>query len=116
MGLDQVGLPSAGRETLVLTEPGYAALGNVGGSLKYLWKNDAPVIVRRIGTDLYEAYSASCAHQGCEVPLPSGNRIKCPCHGATYDADGNRLSGPGSGNLRAGTVSLSGTELTIAFA
>ena len=111
----EVPVPDAGQEVLDLTLAPHAPLQNVGGAIKHRWKNGAPVIVRRKATDTYEAYSASCTHEGCEVPLPSGNSIECPCHGATYNADGVRLSGPARSNLKPGTVSLAGTDLTITF-
>jgi menaquinol-cytochrome c reductase iron-sulfur subunit len=36
-----------------------------------------------------------CPHLGCTVPWnKEKNQFVCPCHGATFAADGTRVSGP----------------------
>ena len=43
----------------------------------------------------YRALSATCTHLGCRVNWDAANkRYKCPCHGGTFDRDGNVVSGP----------------------
>jgi len=45
-----------------------------------------------------EALCLTCPHQGCTVqPIASGYR--CPCHGATFDAQGTVLQGPAQRDL-----------------
>ncbi|HXW37699.1 MAG TPA: Rieske (2Fe-2S) protein [Nitrososphaerales archaeon] len=42
----------------------------------------------------WRAFSATCTHEPCTVQFP-GNKIYCPCHGATFDpTTGAVLSGP----------------------
>ena len=39
--------------------------------------------------------SSICPHLGCTVPWnKEKNQFVCPCHGATFAADGTRVSGP----------------------
>jgi Rieske Fe-S protein len=108
--------PRTGTVSINLDDPAYAALGTVGGSVKVAWPNDHPVIVRRISGGGYEALSSTCPHAGCEVGLPANGVISCPCHGSRFDSDGQLLAGPASSNLFPATVTLSGRQLTIAFA
>ena len=43
----------------------------------------------------FVAVSALCTHKGCTVGYsPSSRRFICPCHGATFGADGEVLGGP----------------------
>ncbi len=48
-----------------------------------------------------EVFSASCPLLGCNVAwLAADSIFKCPCHGATFNAEGNVISGPVSASLR----------------
>lgn len=41
------------------------------------------------------AFSPVCTHFGCLVNWDNNKRVfLCPCHGGTYDIDGNVISGP----------------------
>ena len=48
--------------------------------------------------DGYYAVDAGCTHLGCDVALKSAADLKqgfaCPCHGATYDANGANPTSP----------------------
>ena len=48
--------------------------------------------------DGYYAVDAGCTHLGCDVALKAGGDLKqwfaCPCHGATYDANGQNPTTP----------------------
>ncbi|MBL8620431.1 MAG: Rieske 2Fe-2S domain-containing protein [Myxococcales bacterium] len=46
------------------------------------------------------ALSSVCPHKGCAIGFAEGaKRYECPCHSATFDLDGNRLSGPAERGL-----------------
>jgi len=48
----------------------------------------------RKGTDVV-AWSTVCPHLGCAVDRSAtGPGFTCPCHDSSFDADGNRLTGP----------------------
>jgi Rieske Fe-S protein len=43
----------------------------------------------------FRVLSASCTHAGCQVAWKSARKLfVCPCHGGTFEADGNCKSGP----------------------
>ncbi len=62
------------------------------GAEAYLIRRGADVVMR----------TATCTHQGCIVAwFAAEHRLRCPCHGATYDAwSGRVLSGPAPLPLR----------------
>jgi Rieske Fe-S protein len=97
--------------TLDLTQPEYAALQQVGGSA---YASGQAVIVYRASATVAYAYSSSCTHQGCTLPLPAADGIiTCPCHGATFNTQGEVLSGPARTNLPGYYTDISGTTITI---
>jgi nitrite reductase/ring-hydroxylating ferredoxin subunit len=49
-------------------------------------------VVRDAG-GLY-ALTAICTHAGCTVTARSSTGFTCPCHGATFDENGNATGGP----------------------
>ena len=38
--------------------------------------------------------SARCSHLGCTIREVSNGQLLCPCHGSTFDLEGNPLRGP----------------------
>jgi cytochrome b6-f complex iron-sulfur subunit len=54
-----------------------------------------PAIVLNIPGKGIRAFSRVCTHLGCLVKYyPDKQEFICPCHGGTYDLDGNVVSGP----------------------
>ena len=95
--------------TVDLTNSKYAALKSPGGSI-----NINNIIIIRTGSSSYNALSAVCTHQGCTVSYEASyNELICPCHGGTYDINGNVVSGPPPSALYKYTVTQSGNILTI---
>jgi Rieske Fe-S protein len=53
------------------------------------------VYLVRTGETEVRAMQSTCTHLGCRTAYdPQSNRIKCPCHGGVYDAQGNVVDGP----------------------
>ena len=92
--------------TLDLTLPANAALNHVGG---YVISNNA--VVRNTSSG-YNALSLVCTHAGCTVNY-SGSSFYCPCHGGSYDNNGNVTGGPPPSALKQLTVTQSGNIRTV---
>jgi len=74
---------------------------------------EQPVELVRRG-QLVEARSLWCTHMGCEVRwYEELGHYVCPCHGGTYDAGGNVLSGPPEHALRVVATRVEGGRVWI---
>jgi len=94
--------------TIDLTQPANFSLKSSGGSLS----THGVVVVNTGGA--YTAVAQSCTHQGCSVAYnKSGNDFVCPCHGGTYDINGNVIAGPPPAPLKTYTVTQNGDILTV---
>ena len=57
-----------------------------------------------------------CPHLGCTVPWNKGKKeFVCPCHGATFAADGTRIGGPSLRGMDALETSVQGGQLLVRF-
>ncbi|ANV84046.1 UDP-galactopyranose mutase [Picosynechococcus sp. PCC 7003] len=65
-------------------------------SLEYYGAGDA---MYAVNPETEEGLSLTCTHQGCTVGRQPDGSFLCPCHGARYDANGKRLSGPAQRDL-----------------
>ncbi len=72
----------------------------------------APIFVTRIAEGEYQALSGYCNHEGCSVKT-NGDGYRCPCHGASFGADGSLNSGPATKGLREFPTMVNGDTLTI---
>lgn len=41
-----------------------------------------------------KVYSSRCTHLGCKIDKTKNDQLICPCHGSTFDLDGNATKGP----------------------
>jgi len=100
--------------TLDLTQSAYAPLKKVGGAIYVDNPNGGnPIIVHRISPTKVVAFSSTCPHMGCKVPLPANNLIFCLCHGSKFDGEGNRISGFAQSSLTRYGATLKGNKITI---
>jgi Rieske Fe-S protein len=94
------------------------SVGNVTsfavGSLVAKTVSGEPILVGHDSGGLY-AFSAVCTHEGCTV-RGSRTGCSCPCHGATYDVNGQNPTSPAPSPLQhyalsvcAGTVYVDNT-------
>ena len=87
-GMQKVGLPddfAAGVPKLV----SYTGAGVSNG-----------VYVLR-GTERWDAYDIHCTHLQCPVNYYAATQTYlCPCHGSSFDINGNNLTGPAPSPLR----------------
>lgn len=57
-----------------------------------------------------------CPHLGCTVPWnKEKSRFICPCHGATFTADGTRISGPSLRGMDTLETSVENDQLFVRF-
>lgn len=88
-----------------LSLPRHPGLGQPGGYLKLQPEaHPAPVYVLALD-DGYVALSPICTHLGCTVEI-EGSALVCPCHGSTYDREGEVLRGPAERPLHAYATTL----------
>jgi Rieske Fe-S protein len=109
--------PPPGKKIVVdLEAPENGNLKRIGGAVKVFNPADPhrPLLVTRISTDEYDAFSSRCTHLGCEVELPNTGVIHCKCHGSQFDPHGKVTKGPAKKDLPKFTTSLRGTRLEIA--
>ena len=98
--------------TIDLNDSKYAALASSGG---YVYNQG--VIIARINdmTDGFIAVASACTHQGCTVTFATGSQsFVCPCHGGTYDLNGNVVAGPPPYPIKRYTVTRNGNIVTVA--
>ncbi len=57
-----------------------------------------------------------CPHLGCTVPWNKDKRqFICPCHGATFNPDGSRVSGPSRRGMDTLETSIQDDKLQVRF-
>jgi menaquinol-cytochrome c reductase iron-sulfur subunit len=62
------------------------------------------------------ALTSVCPHLGCTVPWnKEKNQFICPCHGATFAADGSRVSGPSQRGMDTLDTSVQDGQLQVRF-
>jgi menaquinol-cytochrome c reductase iron-sulfur subunit len=60
--------------------------------------------------------SSICPHLGCTVPWnKEKSEFTCPCHGATFTADGTRVSGPSLRGMDTLQTSVAAGQLLVRF-
>ena len=59
-------------------------------------------------------FSATCPHLGCTVEA-SGNGFICPCHGSSWNANGEKLSGPAPRGLDVLESRIEGDTLKVRY-
>lgn len=94
--------------TLDLTQSANSSLNTGGGSLS----THGVVVANSGGT--FIAIAEKCTHQSCNINYNAGNNnFVCPCHGGTYNLQGNVVSGPPPSPLKVYSVVRNGDVLTV---
>lgn len=65
----------------------------VGSSTSFTTPNGSAAYLLRPSTDTFLAFLAACTHQGCPI-TPADSGFRCPCHGSTFDGNGQITGGP----------------------
>ncbi len=101
-----------GNVDLTIRLADFPALSAVGGLARVDVNSGIPIGVARLGAAGYAAYGLACPHEQFTID-PTGNRWRCPRHGALFAADGSLLAGPATTGLTALSVALNATPGTL---
>lgn len=71
------------------------------------------LIVLRLASADYRAFSNVCTHSGCGIFLFERDRMICQCHGSEFAADGLNVAGPAPTPLRRFPATLENGERTL---
>ncbi len=104
------GTGNNGTHLAVITVGKYAALANTGSLVQV----NSYIAVKRTGTATFSAFSMVCTHQGCLTQL-SNNAFYCPCHGASFNSNGQVTRGPASRPLQQYATSYDPTTDQLAI-
>ena len=88
-------------------DAGAASAIAVGSAKHFTDNQNYDLYVCRDSGGLY-ALSASCTHSGCTVSKQS-SRFYCPCHGATFDLNGQHPTSPAFSPLDHYAVCVDGS-------
>jgi thiosulfate dehydrogenase [quinone] large subunit len=90
-----------------------AASVAVGSSKSFTAPNGAPAYLLHPTTDTFIAFNATCTHQGCPVSYVRPG-FHCPCHGSTFDQNGQVTQGPANTPLVKIPVKVVDGQVTTA--
>lgn len=85
----------------------------VGSAKSFTAPNGAPAYLLHPATETFVAFNATCSHQGCPVSYV-GPGFRCPCHGATYDQNGQVTGGPAPAPLTRIPVKVVAGQVIVA--
>ncbi|WP_068250763.1 Rieske (2Fe-2S) protein [Janibacter corallicola] len=72
------------------------------------------VVVTQPRSGTFEAFDATCPHQGCAVDEVTEKAIVCPCHGSEFDpTDGSVTHGPAEKGLTRMKATVKGDEVVV---
>jgi menaquinol-cytochrome c reductase iron-sulfur subunit len=78
--------------------------------------SEKAVYVTKDSQGQFRVLTSICPHLGCTVPWnKEKNQFVCPCHGATFAADGTRVSGPSLRGMDTLETSILDGQLLVRF-
>ncbi|HEX2176715.1 MAG TPA: Rieske (2Fe-2S) protein [Nocardioidaceae bacterium] len=83
----------------------------VGGGMVF---KEQKVVVTQPTKGDFQAFSATCTHQGCTVGDVTGGTINCPCHGSKFNLDGTVANGPAAKPLPKENIRVQGNNIVLA--
>lgn len=90
----------------------YPELAGPNGVVRVVTPRHRAVFLRAEDDGGFSAFSGVCTHQGCIVS-PSAIGFRCPCHGSTYDRDGQNVTGPAHRPLARWNAQLEGGDVVM---
>ena len=95
-------------QTLKLSDDAYSPLATVGGMAAFD-SGDTKILLIRTAEDKIVALDRICTHTFCDMK-PQGDggfgkfedgKLVCTCHNSIFGADGKKISGPASSDLKS---------------
>ncbi|MFZ0453015.1 MAG: Rieske (2Fe-2S) protein [Ignavibacteriaceae bacterium] len=85
------------------------------GSAVLLQYSSGNLLVDRSDQSTFNALSAICTHQGCLITEydPGNKHFVCPCHGSTFNLNGQVVSGPAQRALPKYQTQFNNNQLNI---
>ena len=78
--------------------------------------SEKAVYVTKDAAGKLRVLTSICPHLGCTVPWnKEKNQFVCPCHGATFAADGTRVSGPSLRGMDTLETTVQDGQLMVSF-
>ncbi len=91
----------------------YPELGAVGGWVA-VTVSGREIVVAHVETDCFVAMLRACAHEGVAIDYhPDRYQFVCPLHGAVYDWQGDKVSGPQPTGLPVYPVGADGGSVWV---
>ena len=109
-GFQSKDINKAGQKKLT----GFTVVGSVSDLDKngYLQTKEVALVRNPTNPKQLIAVNPKCTHQGCDVKWAAGEKkYACPCHGASFDANGEVLNGPATKPLTAYQTKIVGTQV-----
>ena len=109
-GFQSKDINKAGQKKLT----GFTVVGSVSDLDKngYLQTKEVALVRNPTNPKQLIAVNPKCTHQGCDVKWAAGEKkYACPCHGASFDANGEVLNGPATKPLTAYQAKIVGTQV-----
>jgi Rieske Fe-S protein len=76
---------------------------------------DQDLVITQPAAGDFQAFSATCTHQGCAVSEVTDAAIVCNCHGSRFAiADGSVIDGPASEPLERRNINIEGDSIVLA--
>jgi cytochrome b6-f complex iron-sulfur subunit len=83
------------------------------GSAALVQSGQGKFLVTRTAQDAFNAFTATCTHEQCDVTGFQSGTFVCPCHGSQYNTSGAVVQGPAPQRLRQFTTQFTNNVLTI---
>jgi cytochrome b6-f complex iron-sulfur subunit len=95
---------------------GFAVIGSVGDLDKngYLQTKGVTLVRNPTNSQQLIAVNPKCTHQGCDVKWAAAEKkYACPCHSASFDANGAVLNGPATKPLTTYQAKIVGSQVLV---
>jgi cytochrome b6-f complex iron-sulfur subunit len=102
---------SAGN-TVTVSNVGGTSLASVG-SAALVQAGNRSVLVVRTAENSFNAFTAICTHEQCNITGFQSGAFVCPCHGSQYNTSGQVQQGPATQRLQQFQTQFTNNVLTI---